>query len=107
MQKAVSYETAFDGIDYESQEFLEEALPSESLEYDFPEGDGEPDSGPAAESRGPGDLNQELRLVNAYFKEVGTESLLTRREEIEIAAKNAPHFSAAKALKDAVNEPQH
>jgi RNA polymerase sigma factor (sigma-70 family) len=89
MQKAVSYETAFDGIDYESQEFLEEALPSESMEYDFPEGDGEPESGPAAESRalGPGDLNQELRLVNAYFKEVGTESLLTRREEIEIAAK--------------------
>jgi hypothetical protein len=59
------------------------------MEYDFPEGDGEPESGPAAESRGPGpgDLNQELRLVNAYFKEVGTESLLTRREEIEIAAK--------------------
>jgi RNA polymerase sigma factor (sigma-70 family) len=89
MQKAVSYEAAFDGIDYESQEFLEEALPSESLEYDFPEGDDEPKSGPAAENRalGPGDLNPELRLVNAYFKEVGTEALLTRREEVEIAAK--------------------
>ncbi len=89
MQKSVSYKAAFDGIDYESQEFMEEALPSESLEYDFPEGDDEPKSGPAAENRalGPGDLNQELRLVNAYFKEVGTEALLTRREEVEIAAK--------------------
>lgn len=89
MQKAVSYEAAFDGIDYESQDFLEEALPSESIEYDFPEGNDEPKSGPAAESRalGPGDLDQELRLVNAYFKEVGTEALLTKREEIEIAAK--------------------
>lgn len=28
-------------------------------------------------------------------------------EEMQIAAKNVPHFSAAKALKDAVNEPQH
>lgn len=27
--------------------------------------------------------------------------------EIQIPAKNKPHFSAAKALKDAVNEPQH
>jgi len=89
MQKAVSYEAALNGIDYESHEFLEEALPSESLEYDFPEGDDKPENGPAAEDRtlGPGDLNQELRLVNAYFKEVGTEALLTRREEVEIAAK--------------------
>lgn len=28
-------------------------------------------------------------------------------EAIDIPAKNAPKFSAAKALKDAVNEPQH
>jgi len=32
-------------------------------------------------------LNQDLRLINAYFKEVSTESLLTPKEEIEVAAK--------------------
>ena len=32
-------------------------------------------------------INQELRLVNAYFKEVGTETLLTPKEEIIVAAK--------------------
>lgn len=31
--------------------------------------------------------NQDLRLINAYFKEVSTEPLLTPREEIEVAAK--------------------
>lgn len=31
--------------------------------------------------------NQELRLVNAYFKEVGCETLLKARDEINIAAK--------------------
>jgi len=32
-------------------------------------------------------FNHELRLVNAYFKEVGTETLLTPKEEIVVAAK--------------------
>ena len=36
MQKAVSYETAFDGIDYESQEFLEEAVPVGKHRIRFP-----------------------------------------------------------------------
>lgn len=31
--------------------------------------------------------NQELRLVNSYFKEVGTEALLKAKEEILVAAK--------------------
>ena len=31
--------------------------------------------------------NHDLRLVNAYFKEVSTETLLTPLEEIQIAAK--------------------
>jgi hypothetical protein len=31
--------------------------------------------------------NQELRLINAYFKEVGTEPLLIPREELKVAAK--------------------
>lgn len=34
-----------------------------------------------------GITNQDLRLVNAYFKEVGTEPLLTPREELNVAAK--------------------
>lgn len=33
------------------------------------------------------ELNQELRLVNDYFKEVGSETLLTAEDEINIAAK--------------------
>jgi len=32
-------------------------------------------------------LNQDLRLLNAYFKEIGTESLLTRDKEVKIALK--------------------
>jgi RNA polymerase primary sigma factor len=89
MHKAVSYEAAFDGFDQGSAELFEEAVPSEGLEYDFPDEDGGPESGSPAGSRehGPGDIDQELRLVNAYFKEVGTEALLSRREEIELAAK--------------------
>jgi RNA polymerase sigma factor (sigma-70 family) len=89
MHKAVSYEAAFDGLGYDSGELPEEAIPQQGFDYDFQEVDDEPESGPAAEGRGfaPVDLNHELRLVNAYFKEVGTEPLLTRREEIEIAAK--------------------
>lgn len=31
--------------------------------------------------------NQDLRLINAYFKEVSTEPLLSPKEEIEVAAK--------------------
>lgn len=31
--------------------------------------------------------NQDLRLINAYFKEIGTEPLLTSTEEIEVTAK--------------------
>ncbi|MDQ3969485.1 MAG: hypothetical protein M3275_13965, partial [Thermoproteota archaeon] len=31
--------------------------------------------------------NQDLRLLNAYFKEVGTEPLFTPEEEVNIAAK--------------------
>ncbi|HSC34116.1 MAG TPA: sigma-70 family RNA polymerase sigma factor [Thermodesulfobacteriota bacterium] len=106
MPKAVSYEAAFDGIDYESGEFPDEAIPSEGLEYVYPEGDDEPKSGPAAENRapGPGDLDQELRLVNAYFKEVGTEALLTRREEIGIAAKMKECEARALRVKKAINK---
>src|ERR671923_2793913 len=31
--------------------------------------------------------NHDLRLLNAYFKEIGTESLLTRGREVKIALK--------------------
>jgi len=31
-------------------------------------------------------LDQDIRLINAYFKEVGTESLLTHKQEIELSA---------------------
>ena len=89
MNKAVSFEAVFDGLDYDSPDLAEEAVETEGLEFDFSEGEGEPEIVPEAgnDEHGPRDLNQELRLVNAYFKEVGTESLLTRREEVQIAAK--------------------
>ena len=35
MHKAVSYEAAFDGLDYESGELPEEALPQEGFEFDL------------------------------------------------------------------------
>ncbi|HKQ32121.1 MAG TPA: sigma-70 family RNA polymerase sigma factor [Thermodesulfobacteriota bacterium] len=87
--KAGSYEAAFDGSDYESGEFLEDAAPSEGLGYDLTDDDAEPEKEVPDEGGGQGfwDANHELRLVNDYFKEVGRVALLTRREEVELAAK--------------------
>ncbi len=106
MQKAVSYEAAFDGIDYESSELLEETVPQGIIEYDFPDADDEPEGGLDADSRrpSPGTLSQELRLVNAYFKEVGTEPLLTKREEIELAAKIKECEARRLRIKKAIGE---
>lgn len=41
--------------------------------------------------------------LSVKHKEARTGRNPSSGEAIEIAAKNAPHFSAAKALKDAVN----
>ncbi len=89
MHKAVSYEALYDGLDYDSPDTAEVAVQSEGLEFDYSEGEDEPGIVPATgrDADGPKDVNQELRLVNAYFKDVGTESLLTHREEVQIAAK--------------------
>ena len=55
-----------------------ECLEDEKLEDDT-------DSGVAVKVNND-NFNQELRLVNAYFKEVGTETLLTPKEELLAAA---------------------
>lgn len=63
--------------------------PMESEDY-FDE-DFNLDIGPSEEITITGSMNeipnQDLRLINAYFKEVSTEPLLTPKEEIEVAAK--------------------
>lgn len=86
MQKAVTFEAVFEGLDYDS---AEEAVRVDDPEHNYFDGDSEPEreSLGGGSGHGPRDLNLELRLVNAYFKEVGTEALLTQKEEIQIAAK--------------------
>ena len=102
--KAGSYEAAFDGSDYESGEFLEDAAPSELPGYGFAD-DAEPDKEEPDEGKGqaPRDPNPELRLINAYFKEVGRVSLLTKREEIELAAKIKECGAYSKRIRKSIN----
>ncbi len=50
------------------------------------------------------DNNSELRLVNAYFKEVGCEPLLKAKDEIEIAAKIKECESQAEIIINAVQK---
>ena len=102
--KAESYEAAFDGSDYESGEFFEDAAPSEGLGYDFAD-DVEPGKEEPDEGGGQGfwDANHELRLVNAYFKEVGRVALLTKREEIELAAKIKECGVYSKRIRKSIN----
>jgi RNA polymerase sigma factor (sigma-70 family) len=48
--------------------------------------------------------NHDLRLLNAYFKEIGTESLLTRDKEIKIALKIKKCKSRAKEIQRTIYE---
>lgn len=95
MLKAGSHESVLDKFDNDSVD----TLPSELHESIAPEdvtigqdylatesADEDSDTSESFEVRYE-NINQELRLVNAYFKEVGTETLLTPKEEIVVAAK--------------------
>ncbi len=87
MLKTASYETAFDGYEMDSMEgeILENnLLEPEYLDEDFESGEETSNQKPVRNKQ---NIDQELRLVNDYFKEVGTEALLTPREEIQVAAK--------------------
>jgi len=46
----------------------------------------DPDSDNENSANNEGNLDQNIRLINAYFKEVGIESLLTHEQEIELSA---------------------
>ena len=90
IMKAASFETALDDYGMESYGLMdEEVLDTPSIREDFVQDetdyDEKPVKGEAKDNRY--DNNSELSLVNAYFKEVGCETLLKAKDEIEIAAK--------------------
>lgn len=79
-----------DSIDTVSSELHENFIPdNDAVEQDYLTAESDDDKSDTKESITVkyDNINQELRLVNAYFKEVGTETLLTPKEEIVIAAK--------------------
>jgi RNA polymerase primary sigma factor len=47
--------------------------------------------------------NHDLRLLNAYFKEIGTEPLLTRKREIEVAVKIRKCRARVKEIQGVIN----
>jgi len=88
--KVTSFETA--GDDYNTNNFgliEEEMLDTVSVKENFIESDADYDNRPIKNETKENNykFNQELRLVNAYFKEVGSETLLKAEDEINIAAK--------------------
>lgn len=70
----------------EDKEAFGEIEPEDSIEGDFDLGIEPSDEARMSQKREE-ILNQDLRLLNAYFKEIGTESLLTRDKEVKIALK--------------------
>ena len=92
MQRGLSFEAIPTGIGPDSHGFMDDGYyEDEDTGYGFTE-DAEAEEVETAEearseAENPYDLNHELRLVNAYFKEVGMESLMSAREEVGNAAK--------------------
>ncbi len=88
--KASSFETALDDHSKESFGLMDEdindgaSIANEIINNDIKY---EEKSEKNKSSNNRYDNNSELRLVNAYFKEVGCETLLNPKDEIEIAAK--------------------
>lgn len=105
MQKAVTFEAVLEGLDYDEPDSAEEAVRVDDPEHNYFDSDSEPErvSPEGGSGQGPRDLNQELRLVNAYFKEVGTEALLTHKEEIQIAAKMKECGAQSLRIKKAIS----
>ena len=87
-------DTKYDGIliDYDSRNSDSIAEFVEGLELDNEiheisiDQDSNPDQETEKSPNNDGNLDQDIRLINAYFKEVGTESLLTHKQEIELSA---------------------
>ena len=88
--KATSFETAVDDYNADNVGFMDgEMLDTVSAKDDFTESESDYDNKPVKSKAKENNykFNQELRLVNAYFKEVGSETLLKAEDEIRIAAK--------------------
>jgi DNA-directed RNA polymerase sigma subunit (sigma70/sigma32) len=107
MLKATSFETAID--EYSANNFgLMDAEMNDtfSVEEDFVEDNTNYEDSASKEEvkENKYSHNQELRLINDYFKEVGTEALLKTKEEIHIAAKIKECESQAKIARKIIQE---
>ncbi len=92
MQRGPSFEAIPTGLGQDSHGFLEDGYYEDGEgDYGFVEDAEEEESAAGDEARepeeNPYEHNHELRLINAYFKEVGMESLMRADEEIRNAAK--------------------
>lgn len=88
--KATSFETTVDDYSVDNLGLMDgEILDNVSVKEDFVERESDYDNKPEKTQQKDNNykFNQELRLVNAYFKEVGSEVLLKAQDEIYLAAK--------------------
>ena len=107
MLKATSFETAVDEDSADNFGLMDrEIYDTVSVKEDFVEDNPNyEDSASKKEIKeNKYNHNQELRLVNDYFKEVGTETLLKAKEEIHIAAKIKECESQAKMVRKVIQE---
>ena len=110
MIKSTSYETAIDEYSSESYGLMNEELSDSAVSLDQDYSEQAVDYGSDAKSSGKKSkdnnykFNQELRLVNAYFKEVGCETLLKAKDEIQIAAKIKECESQAKMVSKIIEQ---
>jgi RNA polymerase primary sigma factor len=94
---------------FEVEPFIEEnEIFSEIEPEDGFEGDFDLDVEPSDEIKVPQKKEEipghDLRLLNAYFREIGTESLLTRDREVKIALKIKRCKARAKEIQETINE---
>lgn len=99
--KATAFETAVDDYGAENFELMDgQEYGSTSINEDILNNEIEYGEKPVKTNTKENkyDNNNELRLVNAYFKEVGCETLLKAKDEIEISAKIKECDFQARAL---------
>lgn len=88
--KATSFDTAVDDYNADNLSLIDgEMIDTNPIREDLMESEVDYDTKPKKNEKKENNyqFNQELRLVNAYFKEVGCETLLKAKDEINIAAK--------------------
>ncbi len=106
IMKAAPYETDLDDFNMDYYGFADDQVQDNvHTGHDFIEGNGDydNDSKKTQTRSNEYDNNSELRLVNAYFKEVGCETLLDAKHEIEIAAKIKECESQAENIVNAIH----